>query len=76
MRVHSASPLGFHTETHVPRALRNRGVGVHARVFVDDEEENWGPGLWEGRGRAATLPLLGSVPPLALIRATSGEGQD
>jgi len=49
VRVHSASPLSFHTETHVPRALRNRDVGVHARVFVDDEEGNWRKGLWEGR---------------------------
>lgn len=61
VRVHSASPLGFHTETHVPRALRNRSVGVHARVFVDDvEEENRG-GLACGKGAGEQPPSLCSA---------------
>lgn len=60
------SPGFSHRNTRAPRAraLRNRGVGVHARVFVDDEEGNR-----KGAGESGH-------PPLALIRATSGEGQD
>lgn len=62
------------------RARKRLGIvaWVCTRVFVDDEEGAQAGGNDDGGGGVgrASHPPFDGVPPLALIRATSGEGQD
>lgn len=70
MRIYSGfSPPGFHTETRAACSRLGVAAWVCARVFSwMTKKSPRHRRAWEGRGQTATLPSLGDVPPLALIR--------